>query len=94
MSESEYEYETDSGCLSVKVHMRDKEDNEEEESRDLLPYVGLSEVQRKSVLIRSLLAEFVGTLFLVLIGCGSCIGGDHTEAPVQVDDQANTVREH
>lgn len=92
MSESEYEYETDSGCLSVKVHMRDKEDNEEEESRDLLPYVGLSEVKRKSVLIRSLLAEFVGTLFLVLIGCGSCIGGDHTEAPVQVDDQANTVR--
>jgi len=92
MSEAEYEYETDSGCLSVKVHMRDKEDNDEEQSKDLLPYIGLSELHPRSVLVRSLLAEFVGTLLLVLIGCGSCIGGDHTEAPVQVDDQANFVR--
>jgi len=92
MSEADYEYETDSGCLSVKVHMRDKEDNEEEESKDLLPYIGLSELHPRSVLLRSLLAEFVGTLLLVLLGCGSCIGGDHSEAPVQVDDQANYVR--
>jgi len=92
MSGSEYEYETDSGCLSVRVHMRDKEDNEEESSKNLLPYPGFGEIQQKGVLFRSILAEFVGTLFLVLIGCGSCMGGDHSEAPVQVDDQANFVR--
>ena len=39
---------------------------------------------------RSVLAEFAGTLALVLIGCGSCAGGDQGEAAI--DDQANTVR--
>ena len=42
--------------------------------------------------MRSVLAECVGTLFLVLIGCGSCMGGYNTEAGVQLDDQANYVR--
>ena len=93
MSGSDYDYETDSGCLSVRVHLRDKEDgNEEESSKDLLPYPGFGEIQEKGVLLRSVLAECVGTLFLVLIGCGSCMGGDDTEAGVQLDDQANYVR--
>ena len=39
---------------------------------------------------RSVVAEFAGTLALVLIGCGSCAGGDQGEAAI--DDQANTVR--
>ena len=42
-------------------------------------------------LLRSVVAEFVGTLALVLIGCGSCSGGDQGEAAI--DDQANTVRQ-
>ena len=40
---------------------------------------------------RSVVAEFMGTLALVLIGCGSCVGGDQGEAAI--DDQANTVRQ-
>ena len=93
MSEADYEYETDSGCLSVRVHLRDKEDGtEKEESRNLLPYPGFAELQDKKSLLSSLLAEFVGSLILVFVGCGSCMGGDTKEAPVQVDDQANTVR--
>ena len=40
---------------------------------------------------RSVVAEFAGTLALVLIGCGSCAGGDQGEAAI--DDQANTVRQ-
>ena len=93
MSGSEYEYETDSGCLSVRVHLRDKEGgNEESSSANLLPYPGLAEIQDKGAVLRSVLAECVGSLFLVLIGCGSCMGGDNTEAGVQLDDQANYVR--
>ena len=42
--------------------------------------------------MKCVLAEFVGTMVLVVLGCGSCMGGDHTEAPVQVDDQASYVR--
>ena len=37
--------------------------------------------------IRCLLAEFFGTLLLVLIGCGSCMGGDRFDADVQLSDQ-------
>jgi aquaporin related protein len=40
-----------------------------------LPYVGLGELQEKFGLVKSLLAEFLGVMFLVLIGCGSCLGG-------------------
>lgn len=44
------------------------------------------------MLARAVVAEFVGTLLLVLLGCGSCTGGDKHEAGVMVDDQSNTVR--
>eukprot|EP00092_Neocalanus_flemingeri_P047648 GFUD01054072.1.p1 GENE.GFUD01054072.1~~GFUD01054072.1.p1 ORF type:complete len:340 (+),score=98.78 GFUD01054072.1:82-1101(+) len=92
MAESDYEYETDSGCLSVRVHLRDKDEKEEESSINLLPYPGFAELKQTSILFKAILAEFVGTLFLVLIGCGSCLGGDQHDAGVQLDDQANTVR--
>ena len=51
---------------------------------------GTSE-KTSSPLPRSVVAEFTGTLALVLIGCGSCAGGDQGEAAI--DDQANTVRQ-
>ena len=38
---------------------------------------------------RSVLAEFSGTLALVFIGCGSCVGDQGHAA---IDDQPNTVR--
>jgi hypothetical protein len=38
----------------------------------LLPYVGIDELQGKVVHVaKCLTAEFLGTMFLVLIGCGS-----------------------
>jgi len=43
----------------------------------IFPYVGLDEVKGKSNVMntmRSCAAEVIGTLFLVLIGCGSCYG--------------------
>ncbi|XP_023327107.1 aquaporin AQPAe.a, partial [Eurytemora carolleeae] len=81
----DYEYETDSGCLSVRVHLRDP-DEKEKENRGFLPYLGIGEVHTTQV-IRCLLAEFFGTLLLVLIGCGSCMGGDRFDADVQLSDQ-------
>jgi len=89
----DYEYETDSGCLSVKVHLRDPEEGEDEAGgpTPLLPYLGVKEVSSRKVM-NCLLAEFTGTLFLVLVGCGSCTGGDRFDAQVQLDDQANIVR--
>jgi len=56
----------------------------------ILPYVGLADLRKWRHLVRSVVGEFAGTLALVLIGCGSCSGGDQGEAAI--DDQANTVR--
>merc|ERR1711970_319891 len=93
MCEQDYEYETDSGCLSCKVHLKDKEDEkEEDQSLNLLPYIGLSELKHKSATLRSVVAEFLGTLLLVLVGCGSCMGGDEDNTNVQIDEQAKIVR--
>ena len=39
--------------------------------------------------LKCLLAEYIGTLLLVLIGCGSCTGGDPDDAGVQIDDQVS-----
>lgn len=38
-------------------------------------YIGIKDVCGNKRLWKMLMAEFIGTLFLVLIGCGSCIGG-------------------
>lgn len=46
---------------------------------DLLPYLGVDEAKDVVPLIKSLIAELIGTLMLVFIGCGSCLGGDNAE---------------
>ena len=93
-----YEYAMESGCISLKCNVRDKPDEEDggeeenEEDDPILPYLGMTELDDKVALISSILAEYVGTLLLVMVGCGSCMGGDEGEASVQVDDQARVVR--
>jgi hypothetical protein len=45
----------------------------------VVPYVGVEEVSGKTNIIKTLkacTAEFIGTLFLVLVGCGSCLGSE------------------
>ena len=44
--------------------------------------------------MRSLLAELVGSLLLVVVGCGSCMGGDQAEPASQLDDQARNMIKH
>ena len=42
--------------------------------KDYLPYLGIDEFSKKKLhVLKSLVAEVIGTLFLVLVGCGSCI---------------------
>ena len=90
---SEYEYHTESGCFSVKLHLVDKDQEEDEVGpTNMLPYPGLGELKPKADLTRAALAELVGSLLLVLVGCGSSVGGDQFEAGVQIDDQAKVVR--
>ena len=67
-------------------------DTEEDVAVSLVPYLGFGELHPKAALSRFLLAELVGTLFLVLFGCGSCIGGDQYEQNGLLDDQASIVR--
>jgi len=56
----------------------------------VVPYVGLSELTGdKAGAAKSLVAEFVGTLILVFVGCGSCIGGDDSSS---LSEQAQYVR--
>ena len=53
-----------------------------------LPRLGLEEVSGKENAVKTLkmcTAELIGTLFLVLIGCGSCLGG-------KPDDPTDVVR--
>ncbi|TRY61335.1 hypothetical protein TCAL_12967 [Tigriopus californicus] len=42
---------------------------------NFLPYLGIEEIKQVVPLLKSLTAELIGTLLLVLIGCGSCLGG-------------------
>jgi len=42
--------------------------------KDIVPYVGVEEVKNWKALVPALVAEMIGTLLLVLIGCGSCYG--------------------
>jgi len=56
------------------------------------PYLGLEEIiGDKAAAAKGAVAEFLGTLLLVFIGCGSCMGGDSNEDSV-LSDQANYVR--
>jgi len=49
-------------------------------SGSIKPYVGVTEVKDNMVHVaKALLAEFIGTFFLVLIGCGSALGGPEVD---------------
>ena len=40
---------------------------------DVLPYIGVDEITGDKLgLLKALVAEMMGTLFLVVVGCGSC----------------------
>merc|ERR1712241_875597 len=39
-----------------------------------MPYVGVDEAKKFPDILFKLVAEMIGTMFLVLVGCGSCFG--------------------
>ncbi|XP_023344034.1 aquaporin AQPAe.a [Eurytemora carolleeae] len=51
------------------------------------PYLGLEELKDTTTLFKQVVAEFLGTLILVFVGCGSCIGGED-----EGDHQSKFVR--
>jgi len=54
------------------------------------PYLGLGEItEDKAAAAKGAVAEFIGTLLLVFLGCGSCLGGDEESA---LSEQAQYVR--
>jgi len=58
-----------------------------------LPKVGLAEIKQKKVTFaRELAAELLGTMLLVMIGCGSAMSGDKDDGEGQISDQALYVR--
>ena len=93
MSVSEYEFRTTCGCVSLRLLLQGKgKMGDEDVSTNLLPYAGLSELRDKNELIKAMLAEILCTLLLVMIGCGSSVGGDQFEAGIQLDDQSTIIR--
>jgi len=58
-----------------------------------LPKVGLEEIKKKRVAFaKQLVAEFLGTMLLVMIGCGSAMSGDEDDGEGQMGEQAQYVR--
>jgi len=58
-----------------------------------LPKVGLEEIKKKKVAFaKELAAEFLGTMLLVMIGCGSAMSGDGEDGEGQLGEQAQYVR--
>jgi len=58
-----------------------------------LPKVGLAEIKQKKVAFaKELAAELLGTMLLVMIGCGSTMSGDKDDGEGQISDQALYVR--
>ena len=50
-----------------------------------LPKVGLAEIKQKKVAFaRELAAELLGTMLLVMIGCGSAMSGDKDDGEGQI----------
>ena len=50
-----------------------------------LPKVGLEEIKKKRVAFaKQLVAEFLGTMLLVMIGCGSAMSGDEDDGEGQM----------
>merc|ERR1719370_725997 len=63
------------------------------ESYVKLPAVGLDAIKKNKVgFARELAAEFLGTMLLVMIGCGSAMSGDEDDGDGQIGDQALYVR--
>jgi len=57
------------------------------------PYLGLSELtDDRAGAAKGMVAEFVGTLILVFVGCGSCVGGDEDPSLHPLSQQAQYVR--
>jgi len=55
--------------------------------------VGLEEIKEKKVAFaKELAAEFLGTMLLVMIGCGSAMSGDGEDGEGQLGEQAQYVR--
>jgi len=67
--------------------------NRKMDAKSLNDVVGVKDVCRNKRLWRMLLAEFVGTLLLVFIGCGSCLNwASGNQPPVIGWDQPTTVQ--
>jgi hypothetical protein len=84
MSVRDYDYGTDHGNYESLGRQHSRSQVEDEAKQSFLPYLGLSEIKEIGTLLKSITAEFFGTSLLVLAGCGSCMGGDHTEDSVQL----------
>ena len=50
---------------------------------DIIPYVGLQEVKNIKKLLKEVIAEFLGTMFLVILGCGACIQPANQQPAIQ-----------
>ena len=42
--------------------------------KDVKSFLGTDEITTSLDLWKALIAEYIGTLFLVFVGCGSCVG--------------------
>ena len=52
-----------------------------------LPKVGLEEIKKKKVaFVKELAAELLGTMLLVMIGCGSAMSGDEDDGDGQIGE--------
>ena len=47
VNKNDFEYVTDMGCVSVKVHLKDKDEEERTKSTSCqLPYIGIAELSQ------------------------------------------------
>ena len=47
-TKNDFEYVTDSGCLSLKIHVKDKEEKERAKSASCqMPFIGIAELQQR-----------------------------------------------
>ena len=49
-----------------------------------MPYVGVDEAKKFPDILFKLVAEMIGTMFLVLVGCGSCLNADGDAGYVRI----------
>ena len=76
MSVRDYDYGMDHRNYESLGRQHSRSQIEDKARQHFLPYLGLSEIKEIGTLLNAITAEFVGTSLLVLIGCGSCMGGD------------------